>query len=302
MAALNNCDSPYGKYGMVASHVTGCHCEIRHNSDQQEKEFHTVNDSGVLKQTLYTYPEAGRREMEERHISTFCKLSKTEARRSHTMDKNGKRALQSRIKSLKKLIKTDLKELKLKIKDVQQNQISQESEYKLIKSRGEKFDRDPQAVEAHGFSGRKNKERVVEDARQKRDVANQNVKNVENDYKKKKKQKKQKYKVWLEDALKIIEMEASKETKGKMIDEGRVEAMKRGLRRPWDGQGGQLYTVWLQARRGGKKEEDKDDENGFSSDGDETDDDDDEDMGEVEEEEWYSDEEDWEEEEEEEVV
>merc|ERR1712166_1486846 len=87
MAALNNCDSPYGKYGMVASHVTGCHCEIRHNSDQQEKEYHTVNDSGVLKQTLYTYPEAGRREMEERHISTFCKLSKTEARRSHTMDK-----------------------------------------------------------------------------------------------------------------------------------------------------------------------------------------------------------------------
>ena len=194
--------------------------------------------------------------------------------------------------------------MKIKIITLKGEAAALVSDYKLIQSRGEKFNRDPKAIESHGFSGRKNKERVVEESLIKKNTALLAVKKIEIDIKKKKKQKKQKKKFWLEDALQVFAEEASKQTTERWIDDGRIEAMKTGVRRPWDGEGGSLYTIWLQQRRGeGKKKGDEDEngENGFSSDGDESDDDDDDDDDD---DELYSDEEEWnsEEEEEEEVL
>jgi hypothetical protein len=292
--ALEECDSPYGCYGKTEPIVTGCHCDIPHPSDEAEKEFHTVIDGGTLKQTMFTYEEASQRREEERNIATFSKLAGQETRNHHSNSKDGKRALLRKVKQLKKLLKSDLKELKTTIVMLKGEAAAQVSEDKLIQSRGEKFDRDPKAVESHGFSGRKNKERVLEESMTNRNAALDAVKKMEENIKKKKVQKKQKKKIWLEDALKVIAEEASKQTTERWIDDGRTEAMKRGMRRPWDGEGGSLYAIWLQQRRGAKKkgeDDDEDGENGFSSEGDESDDEDDDD-------EMYSDEEDWDSEEE----
>ena len=282
--------------------VTECHCDIPHKSHAIEKEFHTVVDAGTIQQTLFTYEEAARRKEEERNIVTFSKLAEQEVKNRCCKSKEGKKGVRLKIKQLKKMLKSDLNELKIRIKTLKDEAAAQVSDYKLIQSRGEKFNRDPKAVESHGFSGRKNKERVLEESLMKKNTALLAVKQMEADIKKKKKQKKQKKKLWLEDALNVLAGEASKETTERWIDDGRIEAMKTGVRRPWDGEGGSLYTIWLQQRRGGggkkkggDQENDENGENGFSSDGDESDDMDDDDDDEL-----YSDEEDWNSEEEEE--
>ena len=84
--------------------------------------------------------------------------------------------------------------MKIKIITLKGEAAALVSDYKLIQSRGEKFNRDPKAIESHGFSGRKNKERVVEESLIKKNTALLAVKKIEIDIKKKKKQKKQKKK------------------------------------------------------------------------------------------------------------
>lgn len=278
--ALNYCTAPYNKYSAVENLVTACHCDVPHASADIEHQYHTVEESGVLKQTMFTFEEAKREMEEEKYIGQFCKLAAAETKTKCLNSKDGKLTLLSKIKELKKSLKSTLKDMKLSLITLKQESSAQESEYKLMKSRGEKFDRDPSAIEAHGFSNRKNKERIMHESLEVFNKAQKNVKDMERDIATKKKQKKNNKKKWKEDGLKVLMEEAIKQTSERMLDEGRTDAMKNNWRRPWDGEDGHLFKVYAGQKTGDsvKKTSQKDDpegEDGYSSNGDETDQDED---------------------------
>lgn len=278
---MNKCTSPYTRYGKVLPMVTSCHCNVRHQSDDLEKDYHTVADSGIIKQTLFSFEEAKREMDEEKYIEQFCKLAASETKTKCLNTKDGKKILWSKVKEIKKGLKKSIKNLKTSLINLKQELNAIESEYKLIKIRCDKFDRDPSAIESHGFSGRKNKERILNKHIDLKKVASQNVKTMEEDIKYKQKQSKNNKNKWKNDGLKVLIDEAMKQTRIRLIDEGRVDAMKNNWRRPWDGEDGNLFKIWMGQKRGSdtseKKKSRKDDpdgEDGYSSEGDETDDDD----------------------------
>ena len=78
--ALNYCTSPYNKYGAVENIITACHCDVPHASADIEHQYHTVEESGVLKQTMFTFEEAKREMEEEKYIGQFCKLAAAETK------------------------------------------------------------------------------------------------------------------------------------------------------------------------------------------------------------------------------
>ena len=133
-------------------------------------------------------------------------------------------------------------------------------------------------METHGFSGRKNKDRILSEAKQAKQTAAQAVKdaNVKRDVLRKR--KKQKKKVWQDYALKVMQQERAEESRIKIVEGGRVDAMKRGLRRPWDGEDGKNYLMWLRERRGEAEdsESESDEDESFDSMDDWSDEDEDE--------------------------
>ena len=230
---------------------------------------------------MFTYEEAAREVEEDKHIATFCKLAAAEMKSKCTNNKEGKKTVLSKMKELKKNLKIDLKELKNQLITLKQDQSAQDSEYKLVQTRSKCFDRDPAALETHGFSSRKNKERIVQQALEKKNDVVANVSKLVKKIAAKARQRKNNTKKWKEDALKVLVEENMVQTKLRMIDEGRVDAMKNNWRRPWDGEDGRLFKIWMQQKKGDTKKksckkDDPDGEEGYSSEGDETDDDEEE--------------------------
>ena len=68
-----------------------------------------------------------------------------------------------------------------------------------------------------------------------------------------KKRKKLSAKKWREEAKKTILDEKREEEKRRIIKDNRIEAMKMGLRRPWDGENGEDFIRWVAARKGGEE-------------------------------------------------
>jgi Leucine-rich repeat (LRR) protein len=267
LAALRSCVGPYGRYAAVEPLVTECHCDVVHpNLDDEERE-HTVGDSGVMAITMFSYEEAARWQNEEQDIALYGTLAKKEVKHWTTKQKSGKKALKSRVRSLKKEVNAEIKKLKADMTELEQDKKAKTLDYKLIKSRAQKFDRDPTAVETHGFSGRKNKDRILGEAKQAKQASAQAVKDAQEKRDVLRKRKKQKKKVWNTDALKAMQRERAEESRIKIVEEGRVDAMKRGLRRPWDGEDGKNYMVWLRERRGEAEdsESESDEDESFDS-------------------------------------
>ena len=252
LEALQGFVGPYGQCSAVEPMQTECRCLNPHESVEDEKAKHLVQEAAVIQKVVVTDEEAKRKKREEYDIKVFGML--IEKKTEDTLKgKVGLKTIRTKMKQLKEETKDQLIDTKDDLKLAQNKSNKANVDLENMRKRKHIYGENPSAVDQHGFTSLRQAEQAVaklEKVQLENLTALELVENKESFLKKRKKLSAKK---WREEAKKTILDEKREEEKRRIIKDNRIEAMKMGLRRPWDGENGEDFIRWVAARKGGEE-------------------------------------------------
>jgi hypothetical protein len=205
-------------------------------------EASIINDVIVIVKAIFTLEEVRRQHEEEKDLA----LSEDDGRKEvleWLQTKFGKKALIGRLKEVRKFHKGQLKEVRKDIKKILATKPKMKKDLAAMVKRKKAFDKGKR-IEFHRFETLKEAEEAVAMLQQPLDDALAKVdewRELEQSRIELTKQPKELLLRQAEiDLCDKYALKARRHTR----DEARVNARKKGLRRPWDGPNGRAYRMW----------------------------------------------------------
>eukprot|EP00944_MAST-04C_sp_MAST-4C-sp1_P004476 g4476.t1 len=247
--ALNNYVGPYGRCSIIEPMQTECTCAKPHSSADEERLHHLVQEAAVIQKVIVTDEEAARKREEDYEIKMYGKLVERKTEQSFS-GKTGLKLIRTKVKELKEQTKEDLRSCKDEFKAANNKNKKAENDLMNIQKRKEVYDEKPASVELHGFTSLRQAQQAVAKAQKAQVDAEEELRAVEDKETKLKQRKKLSSKKWREEAMIAIVEEKRDEERRRIVQDHRIEAMKMGWRRPWDGENGEDFIRWVAARKG----------------------------------------------------
>merc|ERR1711988_1456596 len=164
----------------------------------------------------------------------------------------GKAGLKLVRKEVKEQTKEDLRTCKDEYKAANNKNRKAENDLQNMQKRKSVYDEKPASVELHGFTSLRQAQQALAKVEKVQQEAEQELNAVEEKEGKLKMRKKLSSKKWREEAMIAIVDEKREEERRRIVQDHRIEAMKMGWRRPWDGENGEDFVRWVAARKGGE--------------------------------------------------
>ena len=250
--ALEKYRGPYGQCSGVEPMQTECHCSKPHPSVEDEREKHLVHEAGCIQKIVFTDDEAARKKQEDYDIKVYGKLIERKTELELDSGNAGVKTLRMKAKQLKEETTENLRDCKEELKLAQNKASKANVDVENMRKRKALYDNAPSAVEVHGFASLRQAEQAVVKLEKLKAEADTAFSGVLDKDQMLRSRKKMSAKQWREEAKRAILAEKREEERRRIIQDNRIDAMKLGHRRPWDGENGEDFIRWVAARKGGE--------------------------------------------------
>ena len=205
------------------------------------------NDALILLQTIYTLEEVKRKFREEQRLNRETQQAREDVDRWF-VTVQGKKMVKLEYKKRKKYGLDRVVAVRRAIKKAAKEVKEASKEYKYVMERSNAYDANPGAYEAHRFNTPDERDKLVQDADMGMKILTDAVeKYKENLVEVTLLSKRKKLEIEEELLAELLEKYATL-AYDKVIDDGRVYAFERELRRPWDGRNGRKFKAWVQEK------------------------------------------------------
>jgi Leucine-rich repeat (LRR) protein len=213
--------------------------------EEEEDVLLQKNDALVLLQTIYTHEEVDRKFMEERRVNLDTQKARDDVEEWFTLIQ-GKKMAKAEYKRRKKYGKKRVYTVKKAIRAAAKEVKEAKKEYKYVMERSDAYDANPGAYETHRFNSPMERDKLVEDANMGMNQLNTTLEKYKDNLVEVVLLSKRKKEEIEEELLAELLEKYARLAHEKAIDDGRVYAREKKLRRPWDGRNGRKYKKWLQ--------------------------------------------------------
>ena len=160
LEALQGFVGPYGQCSAVEPMQTECRCLNPHESVEDEKAKHLVQEAAVIQKVVVTDEEAKRKKREEYDIKVFGML--IEKKTEDTLKgKVGLKTIRTKMKQLKEETKDQLIDTKDDLKLAQNKSNKANVDLENMRKRKHIYGENPSAVDQHGFTSLRQAEQAV---------------------------------------------------------------------------------------------------------------------------------------------